>query len=77
MFASKNIYEHILRGIIGIGAFYIASTQQHLIGAAVLPLILIALLAFRGCPMCWVTGLFQTIINRDKSYLYKGCSIKK
>lgn len=77
MFASKNLFEHIIRGVIGILAFYIASTKQNLVGIGVIPLIAIAFLSFRGCPMCWVTGLFQTIINRDKSYLYKGCSIKK
>lgn len=63
MFASQSIAEHVLRGVIGIGAIWLAidlSASPWLsLGLGV-----VALLAFRGCPMCWTIGLVQTIQSR-------------
>ena len=74
MFASKNIYEHIFRGIIGLGGFYIVSTQFNVLGWPILFLIPLSLFALRGCPMCWLTGLFETIAKRDSKHLCVGGS---
>jgi hypothetical protein len=64
MFASKGILEHLVRGVIGIGALLISlinSTEHPWLSMALIP---VALVAFRGCPTCWIVGLFQTVIAK-------------
>lgn len=60
MFASNTLIEHVLRGAIGIGALWmaVAITATHPWGS--LALGVLVLLAFRGCPICWTIGLFET-----------------
>ena len=60
MFASKTLTEHILRGLAGIGALWsaVAIAESHPWGS--LALGALVLLAFRGCPICWSIGLFET-----------------
>lgn len=61
MFCSTSVSVHLLRGGAAIGlifaAFYLSSygvvwSALAGIGAVVLP---------RGCPMCWLMGLFETM----------------
>ena len=61
MFASKTLYEHLLRGVLGIGALWLAVAigTSHPLGS--LALGGMVLLAFRGCPICWTIGLFETV----------------
>jgi len=64
MFASSTLTEHVLRGLVGIGAFVGAvmlTPDFPLLSLLLLPL---ALVALRGCPMCWTMGLFETIANK-------------
>ena len=60
-FASRSVWEHLVRGAIGVAAlaygFYLAGTYAW----ALIPAGLIALVAFRGCPMCWTFGLIETL----------------
>lgn len=61
MFASKSLGQHLLRGAIGIGALVTTalwSSSHPWRAIAALP---VALLALRGCPMCWMVGLLQTV----------------
>lgn len=60
MFASNTLVEHILRGAAGIGALWIAVAiaASHPWGS--LALGGLVQLAFRGCPICWTIGLFET-----------------
>ena len=60
MFASNTLSEHILRGAIGIAAlgYALAIAETHPWGSLVSGAL--ALLAFRGCPICWTIGLFET-----------------
>jgi hypothetical protein len=61
MFASKSIGAHLSRGAVGIGAFVCAailSPDHPWIALGLLPA---AIVAFRGCPMCWTLGLVQTV----------------
>jgi hypothetical protein len=62
MFASKGVAEHIVRGIIGFGA--LAGTSMLAVSQPwlALGLVPVALLALRGCPMCWTVGLVQTVV---------------
>ena len=61
MFASNTLSEHALRGVVGISALWcaVAITASHpWISLALGGLVL---LAFRGCPICWTIGLFETV----------------
>ena len=60
MFASKTLIEHSLRGVVGIGALWVAVAiaETHPWGS--LALGALALSAFRGCPVCWTIGLVET-----------------
>jgi hypothetical protein len=66
MFASKTLSEHLLRGAAGIGALWcaIAIAASHPWGS--LALGGLVLLAFRGCPICWSIGLFETAGEASK-----------
>ena len=64
MFASKSLLEHFLRGAVGFaavtGAIVFARGSNAATVVASIALALVALLAFRGCPICWTVGLFET-----------------
>lgn len=61
MFCSTSVSVHLLRGAAAIGlifaAFYLSS--YGFIWSALAGLGAIVLL--RGCPMCWLVGLFETM----------------
>jgi hypothetical protein len=64
MFASKSLVQHLARGLVGIGAFIASvfwATSQPWLSVAALAL---ALVALRGCPMCWTIGLWETVAAR-------------
>lgn len=63
MFGSRSVAEHLVRGVIGLGALAGAATwsaSQPLVWLAAIP---VALVAFRGCPMCWTVGLAETVVT--------------
>ena len=60
MFASDTFVEHILRGAIGIGALWLSVAIAASYPWSSLALGGLVLLAFRGCPICWTIGLFET-----------------
>jgi len=60
MFASNTLTEHILRGAIGIGALWLAVAIAATHPWSSLALGVVVLIAFRGCPICWTIGLFET-----------------
>lgn len=66
MFCSRSVGVHLLKGagalVLIILALYLGAYQETYI----LPPVLFigAFLLFRGCPMCWLVGLFETIANR-------------
>ena len=61
MFASKSLFEHLLRGLLGAGlvALGIAFSSAH--PWAALVAFPAALVALRGCPTCWTVGLIQVL----------------
>ena len=61
MFASKSTAEHLLRGVIGITGLIAVVVLAPLHPILSLCLAPIALLALRGCPMCWTLGLVETL----------------
>ncbi len=65
LFASGTLLEHLARGVAGFSALVVALALGQPGNAW--PLVLLALLlggaallAFRGCPVCWTIGLFET-----------------
>jgi hypothetical protein len=51
----RALYTWIVRGAIGFALLAVAvSTREPIVA---MPALLVALVAFRGCPMCWVFGL--------------------
>lgn len=60
-FASKTLPRHLLRGGVGFGAIIAAIALIPVVGWFSLALAPLGLLALRGCPMCWMIGLAQTI----------------
>jgi alkylhydroperoxidase family enzyme len=76
MFASRSLAEHLVRGLVAVGALVGATalatgdTSGGLVWLAA-PLILLAIVAMRGCPMCWTVGLFATLARKRAR---RGCS---
>jgi hypothetical protein len=61
LFASNSLTEHLIRGLLGIGLLWLAIdiAAQH--PWASLALGVLMLITFKGCPVCWTIGLFETI----------------
>ncbi|SPE62193.1 hypothetical protein SNS2_4515 [Streptomyces netropsis] len=60
-FASKSVPRHLARGAIGAGLVIGSIALVPVAGPAALLAAPLALIAFRGCPACWMAGLAQTI----------------
>ncbi|MEV7790414.1 hypothetical protein AB0O68_00290 [Streptomyces sp. NPDC087512] len=60
-FASKSVPRHLARGAIGFGLIIGSIALVPVAGPATLLAAAPALIAFRGCPTCWMVGLAQTI----------------
>ncbi|WTX00677.1 hypothetical protein OG216_40380 [Streptomycetaceae bacterium NBC_01309] len=60
-FASRSVPRHLARGAVGFGLIAGAIALVPVVGLAALLLAPLALIAFRGCPTCWLIGLAQTI----------------
>ncbi|MFD8984906.1 hypothetical protein [Streptomyces sp. NPDC059564] len=60
-FASTSVPRHLARGAIGFGLITGSIALVPILGPATLLAAPLALIAFRGCPTCWMVGLAQTI----------------
>jgi hypothetical protein len=60
MFASRSVRVHVIRGVLGLLAFVAAFALIPVIGPLALLLLVVAGLAWRGCPTCWAVGLTRT-----------------
>ncbi|MFD4374855.1 hypothetical protein [Streptomyces sp. NPDC058486] len=60
-FASKSVPRHLARGALGFGLIIGSIALVPVAGPATLLAAPLALIAFRGCPTCWMVGLAQTI----------------
>ena len=68
LFASESLAAHLVRGAVALVLLYWAIAHQE--SDAMLSLFagVGALVAFRGCPMCWTVGLFETIGQKMKRH---------
>lgn len=68
-FASRSVGRHLLRGlvgfpamIVGLALFYVGQGWLAVTGA--IGFGALAVVAFRGCFLCWTLGLVETVIRR-------------
>lgn len=66
MFGNRTLALHLARGLAGFGALALA------VAAPIPPwwsllLLPVALIALKGCPICWTIGLFETLALRVHS----------
>jgi hypothetical protein len=64
MSCDRAVSVHLLRGlgavILLLAAFILGADQIWLVP----PLLLGAMVLLRGCPMCWLVGLFEVVGRR-------------
>ncbi|WP_413230343.1 hypothetical protein [Kitasatospora herbaricolor] len=60
-FASASLPRHLARGALGFGLVGGAIALVPVAGPVALLAAPLALIAFRGCPTCWMVGLAQTV----------------
>ena len=65
--ASHTLAEHLLRGLLGVGAMVAAFNVADARPLLAFALGVIALSAFRGCPLCWLLGLIETLRQKFNS----------
>lgn len=67
MYCSTSVSMHLLRGAAAFAllfaAMYFSASSLILAGIAAVG----AFLLLRGCPMCWLMGLFETIRQNRSS----------
>ena len=67
-FASRTVPEHLLRGIAAVAlavfAIWTFASPALLSGALALAAVIGAVFLLRGCPMCWLVGLVETVAHR-------------
>jgi len=61
MFASKTVAAHLLRGVIAAALITWAVVHQSSHPAFAIAAGVLAIVAMRGCPLCWTLGLLETI----------------
>lgn len=64
LFAARTLTGHLIRGAVALALLYLAFEQQHSHPVAASFAGLLALVAMRGCPICWTIGLAETIRQR-------------
>jgi hypothetical protein len=63
LFASESVAAHLIRGVAGICLLAWAIRHQE-DNSLALAAALGALVAFRGCPLCWTIGLAESVIRK-------------
>ena len=66
-FGNRTLALHLIRGAMGFGALAIAvaAPMSHWASLALIP---VALVALKGCPVCWAIGLVETIAPRTHEH---------
>jgi hypothetical protein len=66
MFASTRLGAHLIRGVIAFAALYWAVVHHQAQPVSAIAAGVVALIAFRGCPLCWSIGLAETVWERRR-----------
>lgn len=64
LFATQTVTGHLLRGAVAFALLYFAIHHQQLHPAGSTLAGVLALVAMRGCPVCWTIGLVETLGQR-------------
>lgn len=64
MFASKTPAAHMVRGVVAAALIVWAVLHQASSPAFAAAAVVLAVVAMRGCPLCWTMGLVETIGER-------------
>lgn len=70
-FASSSVPRHLARGALGFGLIIGSIALVPTLGPAALLAAPLSLIAFRGCPTCWLVGLAQTV---SRGRLQRECA---
>jgi hypothetical protein len=62
-FGSSSVPRHLMRGAVGFGSILGGMSLTTRFGSPALWLVPVGIVALRGCPTCWLTGLVETISN--------------
>ncbi|MEU9860601.1 hypothetical protein AB0D99_06995 [Streptomyces sp. NPDC047971] len=68
--AATSVPRHLARGAIGFGLVIGPIALLPVTGPLVLLAAPLALIAFRGCPTCWLVGLVQAV---SRGRLERNC----
>jgi hypothetical protein len=64
LFASESLLAHVARGTLAFALLAWAIQHQGADPGLALLAGVGALIAFRGCPICWTVGLFETLAQK-------------
>ena len=68
----RALYTWLARGAMGFALLAVAAwTGEPLVA---IPALLVALITWRGCPMCWVFGLIERVAHNVASPARKDAS---
>ena len=65
MCPTKPLLIHLVRGVLGVALLIVAFSLAGRLPVAALLIGGAALIAFRGCPTCWLSGLFE-MVSKNK-----------
>jgi nicotinamide riboside transporter PnuC len=66
MFASRTVGAHLMKGVIAATLIAWALEHQSSEPAFAVAAGVLAVIATRGCPLCWMLGLVETISERPR-----------
>lgn len=66
MFCSTSVGMHLLRGAAALALIFAAVFFSSYGWAWSVIAVLGAVVMLRGCPMCWLMGLFEIMARRNK-----------
>jgi hypothetical protein len=66
VFTSASLAAHLFRGGAAAGLIAVALAFQASYPWASLAAGIGALVAIRGCPVCWTLGLFETVLRKAR-----------
>lgn len=73
VFGNRSILVHLAKGVAGFVALGFAlDSMNRSIWPSVI-LLPVAMFFFRGCPICWTIGLFETVIMRIHRHIAEEC----
>lgn len=72
LFATQTLTGHVIRGAAAFALLTLAIGQQYSHPVASLSAGVLALVAMRGCPVCWAIGLVETIRQRYRATRSRG-----